>query len=118
MFRLFCESEYFFFQAEDGIRDYKVTGVQTCALPIWLVTLLLAGAASKSVTNRALLCAALAEEIGRASCRERATTSWGAAERATTKNRRFRYGLQSHKSNGLRPERSLHRKPLAWTSRS
>src|ERR1039457_4660483 len=24
-----------FFQAEDGIRDYKVTGVQTCALPIW-----------------------------------------------------------------------------------
>ena len=23
-----------FFQAEDGIRDYKVTGVQTCALPI------------------------------------------------------------------------------------
>src|SRR5256885_11613112 len=24
----------FVFQAEDGIRDYKVTGVQTCALPI------------------------------------------------------------------------------------
>src|SRR5205807_6218753 len=23
------------FQAEDGIRDYKVTGVQTCALPIY-----------------------------------------------------------------------------------
>src|SRR5262249_9722810 len=34
----------FFFQAEDGIRDWSVTGVQTCALPIWLrrgVTLLL-----------------------------------------------------------------------------
>src|SRR5256885_9555819 len=29
----------FFFQAEDGIRDYKVTGVQTCALPISLVLL-------------------------------------------------------------------------------
>src|SRR3989454_6913388 len=28
---------FFFFQAEDGIRDYKVTGVQTCALPIWTV---------------------------------------------------------------------------------
>src|SRR5688500_10146025 len=28
-------SPIFFFQAEDGIRDYKVTGVQTCALPIW-----------------------------------------------------------------------------------
>src|SRR5688500_19742617 len=27
---------FFFFQAEDGIRDYKVTGVQTCALPILL----------------------------------------------------------------------------------
>src|SRR2546426_8688811 len=27
-------SFFFFFQAEDGIRDYKVTGVQTCALPI------------------------------------------------------------------------------------
>src|SRR5204863_7037532 len=26
---------FFFFQAEDGIRDLYVTGVQTCALPIW-----------------------------------------------------------------------------------
>src|SRR5690606_15809974 len=26
--------EFFFFQAEDGIRDFHVTGVQTCALPI------------------------------------------------------------------------------------
>src|SRR5690606_39644463 len=25
----------FFFQAADGIRDFHVTGVQTCALPIW-----------------------------------------------------------------------------------
>src|SRR5688500_20280827 len=29
---------FFFFQAEDGIRDYKVTGVQTCALPIYGTT--------------------------------------------------------------------------------
>src|SRR5437764_4843441 len=29
--RLVC---FFFFQAEDGIRDTSVTGVQTCALPI------------------------------------------------------------------------------------
>src|SRR5690606_39661063 len=28
---------FFFFQAEDGIRDFHVTGVQTCALPISLV---------------------------------------------------------------------------------
>src|SRR5437667_7899442 len=27
--------DFFFFQAEDGIRDRDVTGVQTCALPIW-----------------------------------------------------------------------------------
>ena len=27
----------FFFQAEDGIRDHCVTGVQTCALPISIV---------------------------------------------------------------------------------
>src|SRR5271166_4255314 len=27
---------FFFFQAEDGIRDGHVTGVQTCALPIWV----------------------------------------------------------------------------------
>ena len=26
---------FFFFQAEDGIRDIGVTGVQTCALPIY-----------------------------------------------------------------------------------
>src|SRR5690348_18196791 len=26
---------FFFFQAEDGIRDGRVTGVQTCALPIY-----------------------------------------------------------------------------------
>src|SRR3712207_7109915 len=29
---------YFFFQAEDGIRDMGVTGVQTCALPIFRIT--------------------------------------------------------------------------------
>src|SRR2546425_5063558 len=28
---------FFFFQAEDGIRDKLVTGVQTCALPIFVV---------------------------------------------------------------------------------
>src|SRR5699024_1752020 len=46
-FRLFCcsyiltvfpHSFIFFFQAEDGIRDRNVTGVQTCALPITLCT--------------------------------------------------------------------------------
>src|SRR5436309_6718452 len=31
----FSVSCFFFFQAEDGIRDFHVTGVQTCALPIF-----------------------------------------------------------------------------------
>src|SRR3712207_7576048 len=35
----------FFFQAEDGIRDIGVTGVQTCALPIFLKDLLPVGSA-------------------------------------------------------------------------
>src|SRR2546430_6248451 len=30
-----CRGLFFFFQAEDGIRDLTVTGVQTCALPIF-----------------------------------------------------------------------------------
>ena len=32
--RSMCVDVFFFFQAEDGIRDIGVTGVQTCALPI------------------------------------------------------------------------------------
>src|SRR5690348_17626762 len=35
-------TDCFFFQAEDGIRDGRVTGVQTCALPIWLLAAALA----------------------------------------------------------------------------
>src|SRR5688500_20411056 len=73
---------FFFFQAEDGIRDYKVTGVQTCALPIF-----------RSRRERRRGWAAVAEretrrspswwmrlgrrEIGRASCREREKISEG-----------------------------------------
>src|SRR5256885_4579811 len=39
---------FFFFQAEDGIRDYKVTGVQTCALPIYLDQAAVKGYVAKS----------------------------------------------------------------------
>src|SRR5207249_6898861 len=41
---MYCFVFFFFFQAEDGIRDRNVTGVQTCALPISLfgVSLVLA----------------------------------------------------------------------------
>src|SRR5690349_23964238 len=48
-FFLFCliffSFFFFFFQAEDGIRDLYVTGVQTCALPIfcWIISFLFSG---------------------------------------------------------------------------
>src|SRR2546430_8893093 len=36
-----CDNvNFFFFQAEDGIRDYTVTGVQTCAVPILCKTII------------------------------------------------------------------------------
>src|SRR5438046_9801008 len=73
----------FFFQAEDGIRDWSVTGVQTCALPI------LIAATVATIAVRVHSCATAVDlahsrsprpicvlrddagEIGRASCRER-----------------------------------------------
>src|SRR2546430_12925103 len=87
----------FFFQAEDGIRDLTVTGVQTCALPIsgqlreqadGLVTDLQAGNAVAAAARIAAMHQALEaaratpaaamlvalggqQKIGRASCRER-----------------------------------------------
>src|SRR5262249_57689214 len=39
----------FVVEAEDGIRDWSVTGVQTCALPIWYI----AGAKLRDVANEA-----------------------------------------------------------------
>src|SRR5688500_20306060 len=84
----------FFFQAEDGIRDYKVTGVQTCALPIYREDDgeqdLSEGRRSdrpdrlsRAALEQPELCAGgrdaaqLRGEIGRASCRERAETGVG-----------------------------------------
>src|SRR5690606_39860568 len=81
----------FFFQAEDGIRDFHVTGVQTCALPICgqgggiiNVSSIAARlgssneyvdyAATKGAIDTFTLGLAkevIDEEIGRASCRER-----------------------------------------------
>src|SRR5437763_16729923 len=48
----------FFFQAEDGIRDTSVTGVQTCALPIWLLLGCRMGERSGTATAAAAAAAA------------------------------------------------------------
>src|SRR5690606_40774365 len=86
-FRSHLYSVFFFFQAEDGIRDFHVTGVQTCALPISISSLArhrpgrtTAGwsrARSSLVviaTSTSLPCPSRPSvrlKIGRASCRER-----------------------------------------------
>src|SRR5690606_39501003 len=80
-----------FFQAEDGIRHFHVTGVQTCALPISnaLAWQLLRGHApfttvtgDRMATAREAMTGYLParhtfREIGRASCRERVACSGG-----------------------------------------
>src|SRR5690606_41203460 len=108
-----CEPSFlFFFQAEDGIRDFHVTGVQTCALPIS------GGAAPprrrrglrrrpdaraliepvRAVARHPTECwggdchrsgtrtAMVVGEIGRASCREREKL-WGCRDATRTKKR-------------------------------
>src|SRR5256885_12056709 len=47
-------TDFFFFQAEDGIRDYKVTGVQTCALPIFAAATLITSVAQAETLNFAI----------------------------------------------------------------
>src|SRR2546430_5974914 len=44
---------FFFFQAEDGIRDLTVTGVQTCALPIYIEILVVIVERGEMFANRA-----------------------------------------------------------------
>src|SRR2546429_4384277 len=47
--------EFFFFQAEDGIRDVAVTGVQTCALPISLAFFKLRSVCAQHLLRRSIL---------------------------------------------------------------
>src|SRR2546427_288359 len=47
-----CVCFFFFFQAEDGIRDLTVTGVQTCALPISIAMMLMTTISSSRVKPR------------------------------------------------------------------
>src|SRR5690625_6954783 len=76
---------FFFLQAEDGIRDGHVTGVQTCALPIWGRVPRRPprrGADGRDDIGRVVRRGRLPPgalphplpEIGRASCRERVST--------------------------------------------
>src|SRR5690606_40354103 len=86
----------FFFQAEDGIRDFHVTGVQTCALPISNqyvgneydkeaslekdvegLGMHIIGEDNLKLNKRDEEIAKTPEEIGRASCRERVKMSVG-----------------------------------------
>src|SRR6266496_597235 len=60
---------FFFFQAEDGIRDLYVTGVQTCALPIWLLRC--AGAATFAGSSKSTRTGLLASELRHVRASER-----------------------------------------------
>src|SRR5439155_3590514 len=66
---------FFFFQAEDGIRDGHVTGVQTCALPIFNPPQANAGTASVSIESAR----AIAKTTGRRIARllDRSAGRWG-----------------------------------------
>src|SRR5699024_11459826 len=68
----------FFFQAEDGIRDRNVTGVQTCALPISRAGP--ARGAARCTPPRCPGWGPWPSEIGRASCRERVEIGGEASE--------------------------------------
>src|SRR5436305_13616423 len=74
---------FFFFQAEDGIRDADVTGVQTCALPILSSASTRVMGTSRNATSATASArtpptpsmTVMPNEIGRASCRERVEIS-------------------------------------------
>ena len=63
----------FFLHAEDGIRAVAVTGVQTCALPIWYQSHkhMPCGTGSGTHHFQQDMCRTDMYQIGRASCRER-----------------------------------------------
>src|SRR5256885_213609 len=64
---------FFFFQAEDGIRDYKVTGVQTCALPICHMV---SGGFEAKQWSLYLICCILCKTQPRFRCNDVELPSW------------------------------------------
>src|SRR5437762_11254752 len=82
--RSICVSAFcFFFQAEDGIRDTSVTGVQTCALPIFRRPrgkrfLRFFSSGMRAEISAWLYCNTIRTgEIGRASCRGKSVERGG-----------------------------------------
>ena len=65
-----------YFQAEDGIRDHCVTGVQTCALPIYqghrtrIWKLMILNSTDGLVAENVEIRGVVSRQIGRAPCRE------------------------------------------------
>src|SRR6266496_5135534 len=95
---------FFFFQAEDGIRDLYVTGVQTCALPI----------SARRARCRATCTSSGGPGIRRATTSSTATRAWGtrSEERRVGKECRSRWSpyhqkkKKNNKSKHLRREQT------------
>src|SRR4051794_41945830 len=101
---------FFFFQAEDGIRDGRVTGVQTCALPIYTTAGKLAelerrydeavhAGSARAVEKQH---ARGKMKIGRASCRERGEISGGGGSLKKKKKREGGRREENNKTGGER----------------
>src|SRR5688500_19863652 len=87
----------FFFQAEDGIRDYKVTGVQTCALPILLFAPEAEPQRSRIIREvaKALFELAQARELGRQGMLIVEINGEAAATHASARSEERRVGKES-----------------------
>src|SRR6266704_6481167 len=98
---------FFFFQAEDGIRVRNVTGVQTCALPIWFREFLLCTALPSIVTVE------IAHRLGWARSEERRVgkecrSRWSPYHSNKKKNKIERRNLQPQQIVGAaRAERQV-----------
>src|SRR5207248_4363146 len=82
---------FFFFQAEDGIRDRTVTGVQTCALPISVIELGAPGVARVTGSVDVLVVAGIERELVRGhsnSIRSVLRRRWG-LRHLRTRQRRY-----------------------------
>src|SRR5216683_5052629 len=82
----------FFFQAEDGIRDLIVTGVQTCALPIWTTRAARNGDGNDRIGTR---------EADRAPARHAGARPRGSEERRVGKECRSRWSPYHYKKKSV-----------------